>query len=614
MTDAMAHRGPSDRGTFVEDGVALGARRLSIIDVDGGHQPFASEDRRVWAAQNGEIYNHGELRRQLTTDGHRLLTSCDTEVIPHMYERDGVAFAEGMTGKFAIAVWDGNQRRAVLVRDRLGIKPLYYAQVNDLVVFASELKSLLASGLVRPVLDYEAIGAYLELGFIPGPHTPLENVCKLMPGHRLVIGPTGVREEKYWEFPMPQPDRSMSLNEASERLLTELEAAVRRRLMSDVPLGAMLSGGLDSSLIVALMARNMSEPVKTFSVGFAEDRSNELADAQLVADAFGAEHHSLELSFADNPISLEELGWWLDEPLVDLSALGFLALSKLASTHVTVALSGQGADELLGGYSRHRRASMVGLARRLPTSVRALGQAGLRRAGGKYARLAAAISANDPATRQLALRSAWLDPGTRQRLARGRLAECGGRPAFTAIQRRAVGLTDDPLGACLYLDSQLGLVDDMIHYFDRASMAHSLEVRVPFLDPDVVELCASIPGVLKVRGLTTKYVLKQIAGDFLPQRIVEKKKVGFFNGASRAWMQAQLRGPATDYLLDPDVACGDFLDRDEIARMTHAHANGEPTDLDALFSVLMLEVWLSSVLPRALDATPPARESIRISG
>jgi asparagine synthase (glutamine-hydrolysing) len=613
MTDAMTHRGPSDRGTFVEDGVALGARRLSIIDLAAGHQPFCNEDGRVWAAQNGELYNHDELRRILTNEGHTLQTRCDTEIIPHLYERDGVAFEQSLTGKFAIAVWDGNRRRAVLARDRLGIKPLYYAQLGDLVVFASELKSLLASGLVPTQLDHEAIGAYLALGFVPGPRTPLAAVRKLQPGHRLVVDQQGVREERYWEFPTPQPDHRMSLAEAGERLLVELEAAVRRRLMSDVPLGAMLSGGLDSSLIVALMARNMSEPVKTFSVGFTEDPNNELADAQLVAETFGTEHHALELSFADIQITLEELVWWMDEPLVDLSSLGFLALSRLAAQSVTVALSGQGADEMLGGYSRHRRASLVAHARRLPVPLRRLGGSALSCAGGRYSRLADAIATSDPALRQLALRSAFVDPATYQRLARGPLARIEGSPAVRAVQRHASGLKDDPLSAALYLDSQLGLVDDMIHYFDRASMAQSLEVRVPFLDPSVVELCAVIPNRLKVHGLTTKYLLRQIARDLVPQHVIDKRKVGFFNGVARSWMQAQLRGPGADYLLGADLRCSEFLDGSEVARMVKAHANRRPADVDALFSVLMLEVWLTSVLPRATAQTEFRREQITVS-
>ncbi|MHB1571599.1 MAG: asparagine synthase (glutamine-hydrolyzing) [Solirubrobacteraceae bacterium] len=613
MTDAMTHRGPDDRGIFVEDGAALGARRLSIIDVVAGHQPLANEDGRIWAAQNGELYNHAEIRRGLERDGHRLLSRCDTEIIPHLYERDGLMFPERLTGKFAIAVWDGARGRAVLARDRLGIKPLYYARSGDLLVFASELKSLLASGLASTALDYEAIDAYLRFGFVPGPRTPLQNVRKLMPGHRLVIEDGSVREERYWEFPKPAPDETMSEGEAAERLLDELEQAVRRRLMSDVPLGAMLSGGLDSSLIVALMARNMSEPVKTFSVGFAEaGEANELNAARLVADAFGADHHPLELSFDEQTIDLANLAWSLDEPLADLSALGFLALSGMASRHVTVALSGQGADELLGGYSRHRRAALIGQIRGLPAPMRAAAQTLLERSGERGARLATAIAAVGPAARHLSLRSSWVPPGLHYRLVRPDVPQLDGEAALRAAELAADGLADDPLPASLYLDAQLGLVDDMIHYFDRASMARSLEVRVPFLDHHVVELCASIPADLKVRRLTTKYLLKRLARGIVPDWVIDKPKVGFFNGGSQRWMESQLRGPVADYLLNGELACGEFLEMAELRRMVLAHRAGDQTDLNALYAVLMLEVWLTSVLPRAA-APAPEREQIAVS-
>ena len=503
----------------------------------------------------------------------------------------------------------------VLARDRLGIKPLYYKQSGDRLAFASELKSLLASGLVDARLDYEAIGSYLHFGFFPGPLTPLLGVRKLMPGHRLTIDRDGVRDERYWEFPRPQEQASMTEEEAGERLLANLEGAVVRRLMSDVPLGAMLSGGLDSSLIVALMARNMSEPVKTFSVGFAEaGRDNELADARLVADAVGAEHHALELTFRDQPVTLEEFAWWLDEPLVDLGALGFLALSKLASSHVTVALSGQGADELLGGYSRYVRASAIGHASVLPAPVRAGGVALLRRAGGRYERFGDALAATNSIDRQLALRGPLVSPELARELATGELAAVVGDAPYRAVAAHAHEPAADPLSESMYLDSQLTLVDDMIHYFDRASMAHSLEVRVPFLDPDVVELCALIPNRLKVRGVTTKYLLKKVSNGLVPDSIIAKRKIGFFSGSARGWVSEQLRGQAGDYLLQGDLACGEFVDADQVRRMTKRLEQGEAVDLNALFAILMLELWLSSVLPRALaqGTQEPDRIALRI--
>ena len=491
MTDAMAHRGPNDRGTHVSPGAAIGARRLSVVDVEGGHQPFSNEDGTIWAVQNGELYNHAEIREDLRRRGHRFASRCDTEILPHVYEEFGPMFAEQLRGMFGIAVWDQKRRRGVVARDRLGIKPIYYAVEGDLLVFASELKSLLASGLVSTDLDYEAIDAYLTLGFFPAPATPLASVKKLEPGCILVVEDGTVEQRRFWSYPRPTLKRGGSLEDWSARLLAELEESVRLRLMADVPLGAMLSGGLDSSLIVALMAKEMDRPVQTFAVGFSEaGEGNELADARFVANTLGADHHELELSFAEETISLDTLLWHLDEPLADLSSLGFIALSGLAAKHVTVALTGQGADELLGGYRKHRAASIAGAWQRVPAPLRRSLLAAARRGPGKVRRPAATLAASNPAERLLAMSGA-LTPSLRRRLVRGPLAELDGNAALRAISYRLGDMPDAPLPAALYLDGQLGLADDMLHYFDRASMAHSLEVRVPFLDHQFVEFCAT---------------------------------------------------------------------------------------------------------------------------
>ncbi|MGH2969621.1 MAG: asparagine synthase (glutamine-hydrolyzing), partial [Solirubrobacteraceae bacterium] len=354
MTDVIDYRGPDDAGYVSGGGASLGARRLSIIDVAGGHQPFSDERGNIWAAQNGEIYNHDALRGELRARGHVLRSRCDTEVLPHLYEDHGPGLAEHLRGMFAVAVWDGQARRGVLIRDRLGIKPLYYAVTGDRVVFGSELKCVLASGLVSAELDPEAIAAYLMLGYVPGAMTPLENVRKLLPGERLVVENGRVRLERWWEYPAPSADPDpRSAAEWAEIVLDKLDESVRLRLMSDVPLGAMLSGGLDSSLIVALMARHMTESLETFAVGFAGE-SSELPDAKRVAAGLGANHHELEVELQSDPAHLSRLVWHLDEPLADLSSIGFLSLCELAAGHVTVALSGQGADELFGGYRKHR--------------------------------------------------------------------------------------------------------------------------------------------------------------------------------------------------------------------------------------------------------------------
>jgi len=614
MTDVMSHRGPDDRGVLHEPGIALGARRLSIVDVAGGHQPIASEDGVVWAIQNGELYNHPELRRELERAGHRFRTRCDTEVIPHLYEEVGTGFPSRLRGKFGLALWDRSARRVVIARDRLGVKPLYFALAGDLLVFASELKSLLASGLVQPQLDLEAIDSFLTLGFVPAPRTVLAGVEKVLPGGLLIVSPDGVQRERYWRYPAPVPDRpGRSREEYAAELLERLEESVKLRLMSDVPLGAMLSGGLDSSLVVALMARHMTEPVKTFSVGFREDgKSNELADARLVSDVFGTEHHELELSLAEQEVDLDDLIWFLDEPVADLSALGFLALSQVAARHVTVALSGQGADELLGGYRKHRAAALVSSWRRLPSPVRRTAAPLLRRAPGALRRAGRTLAADGPAERLLAM-SGQVSEELSTRLLKPELAAAHGAWTEEALFALVDGYDDDPLPMTLHMDAQLALPDDMLHYFDRASMAHSLEVRVPFLDHELVEYCATIPSELKVRRLTTKYVLKQAARGIVPDRIIDKRKIGFFRGASHGWIRSQFDGAIKDYLFAPSPAYAELLERETVEELLR-EAMHTRRRVQVAFAILILEVWLSTFLPRALAAPEPGRERVNISG
>jgi asparagine synthase (glutamine-hydrolysing) len=603
MTDVMTHRGPNDRGTHAGAGVALGVRRLSIVDVEGGHQPFANEDETIWAIQNGELYNHDALRDELRRDGHRFGSRCDTEVLPHLYERDGTQAPARLRGKFGVAIWDTARRRGLVARDPLGIKPLYYSVAGDLLVFASELKSLLASDLVDTDLDYEAIDAYLTLGYVPAPRTPLASVSKLLPGHRIVVDDGAMRVEEYWRHPHPAPEPGRSVDDWAVELLDRLDESVRLRLMSDVPLGAMLSGGLDSSLIVGLMARHMNEPVKTFSVGFrGAGNANELDDALLVSKTFATEHHALELDPAEQDVELEELVWWLDEPLADLSSLGFLALCQLATRHVTVALSGQGADELFGGYVKHQAAALCDAIPR-PVGV-ALGSIAVR-GPRRIQRAARTILAPGPAERLLEM-SGKIPGALREELLRGPLAASDGNAALRAIRSRANGLDADSVAETLYLDAQMALPDDMLHYFDRTSMAHSLEVRVPFLDHHLVEFAATIPSKYKVRRLVGKYVLKRAARGIVPDRIIDKKKIGFFADSVDLWFDRQLRGAMGDWLLAEDARYGQFVDPLVVRRLADAHLNGsDRSNGQLLLSILMLEVWLRSFLARAGTAPAP---------
>jgi len=604
MTDVMTHRGPNDRGTYVAPGIALGVRRLSIVDVQGGHQPVLSEDGTVVAIQNGELYNHAEVRRELQRDGHAFASHCDTEILPHIYERNGPSFPKQLYGKFAVAVWDERQRRAVLARDRLGVKPLYWTRRGDLVIFASELKAVLASGLVAATLDMEAIDLYLSLGFIPGPRTPLVGVRKLAPGSVLTIDAGEVREEPYWSYPEPDPDpQPRPIDEYADELLELLRAAVSDRLMSDVPLGAMLSGGLDSSLIVALMADASSNPVITFAVGFREDEANELADARRVAEMFGCEHHELELSVTENALELDELVWHLDEPIADLSALGFDVLSRLAAQHVTVALAGQGADELFGGYTKHRAAAQIRPFIGLPPAVRA-GLAALPWPTPRLRRGFEALAARDPSQRLLAM-SGRLTNNSRSALYRGGLTNVSVDNVWSTMEAVRGGVDGDPLAMTLYLDARVGLVDDMLLYFDKTSMAHSLEVRVPFLDHRLVEWAARVPSPMKVHRGVTKRVLKEAGMQVLPRATVHKRKVGFFRSALEVWLDAQLDGTGAERLRAGDAAYRDFLDGAAVERLVADYRREPSEDRSRLvFAILLLESWLTSFVQRARSDQP----------
>jgi asparagine synthase (glutamine-hydrolysing) len=504
----------------------------------------------------------------------------------------------------------------VLARDRLGVKPLYYAVAGDLLVFGSELKSVLASGLIGPELDYEAIDVYLSLGYFPGARTPLAGVHKVMPGERVVVESGRVELAEYWAYPKPEPGSAdIGEDEWAAGFLEGLDESVRLRLMSDVPLGAMLSGGLDSSLIVALMAKHMTEPVKTFSIGFAEaGKDNELSDARYVSSVYGTDHEEIELSYVDDTVDLADLLWHLDEPIADLSALGFHALSQLAAKHVTVALSGQGADELFGGYAKHSAASLVGKLQRVPgassSAVAALGRFGPDR----LQRMTQALTADDPAERLLAA-SGRLDDEMRSLLLTGPLLGPDRGRAKNAIVERLNGVNGDPLASMLYLDGQLAMVDDMLHYFDRTSMAHSLEVRVPFLDHHVVEYCATIPTRLKVKGLTRKYLLKQASRGLVPDRIIDKRKLGFFRRASSAWLQAQMPKAVDGYLLDTAPHIGEFVDRGALAGLVSDYRAGRSQrHVHLLISLLMLEIWLATYLPRAAGPSSDTRERILVPG
>ncbi len=627
MTDAIVHRGPDERGTHREHGVALGMRRLSIIDVQGSHQPIANEEGTVKAVFNGEIYNYRELRERLRRSGHRLGTEGDGETIVHLYEEHGVDFARHLEGIFAIALWDAPRRRLVLARDQLGVKPLYYSLGRDGLAFASEVKALIAGGLIDPALDPQAAELFLAFGYVPGPLSLFAGVRKLMPATVAVWeGEGDVVLHTYWSMfaedsphtsgrsfaagagnphasgsssagaagEPPPRRRRQSWGEDRERLLELLRAATHRQMVSDVPLGSMLSGGLDSSLITALMAEHSPRPVKTFSIGFVEDAdANELSDARKVAGRLGTDHHELLTSATEHPELLDEALWHLEEPIADVSFLGFLLLSRLARESVTVALSGQGADELLGGYRKHQIAALAAAIGRGPGAVRkALAAAGTRATpGGTLARGLEALSTDDPATRLLAMsrvmeptdRAALLSEGFRARSIEHQLA--------SAIHAQLPSGARGALAQTLALDTRMALVDNMLLYFDKMSMAASLEVRVPFLDPALVRFCTELPDGRKVWLGRRKELLKRASRGLVDAEIINKRKRGFFHSALGAWLRVHSDALLADTLLDPRALARGQYDATAVhALLADAGAAGKKAD-QRLFCLMLLERW-----------------------
>jgi asparagine synthase (glutamine-hydrolysing) len=595
MTDALWHRGPDDRGELLEPGIALGMRRLSIIDVDHGGQPSDSEDRKLSAVHNGEIYNYQALMDDLASR-HRLRSRCDTEVIVHLYEELGVEFPRRLAGMYAIALWDRTHRRLVLARDRLGIKPLYVSELPDGLAFASEVKALVAGGLIVPALDPIGAELFMAYGYVPGPHTLFAGVRKLMPASVLVYEQGRItHEHSYWNAwdNVPKRRRGASWHEDTEALLALLRRSVREHMISDVPLGLMLSGGVDSSLIGALMAEASPEPIKTFSVGFAGlADSNELADARRVATRLGSDHHELLVELRDDPAALEDMLWHIEEPIADLSSLGFQLISQLARREVTVALSGQGADELFGGYRKHQIARGADLIARVPGAAPMAAALGHRApAGSTLARGLAALSATDPAERLLAMSRVTQDSDRMTLLTADFRARSGDGEVIGAIRQHELPRNLSILGQTLELDRKLALVDQLFLYFDKMSMSASLEVRVPFVDDRLVSFSLALPDNRRVWRLRRKEVLRRAAQGLVDEQVLSKKKTGFFNAALERWLLTHREGFVRDVLLDPRTGSRGQLEPQAIAALTAGAGSAGRKSAQVLFSALMLELW-----------------------
>ena len=600
MCDAMVHRGPDDHGYLRSGPCALGHRRLSIIDLrPEAAQPMTNEDDSIAVVVNGEIYNFQELRRELEAKGHRFKSRSDSEVVVHLYEEEGVDFLDRLRGMFALALWDGPQRRLLLARDRFGKKPLFYHAGSEGLLFASELGALAESKFFERRPNIGAIDSFLCLQYVPSPTTAFEGVYKLPPGCRLVCenGRIG-QPERYFELRFDQPSTG-SLPELTERLHGQIEDAVRVRMVSDVPLGAFLSGGLDSSLIVAMMAKLSSTPVKTFAVGFTNKDFSELPYAKMVAERYGTDHHEIVVQ-PDMASVIPELVRHYGEPFADSSALPTWYLCQYTRSGVTVALSGDGGDEAFCGYRRYSHSRTARMLRQLPgplpsvlaktignipipaaRKVRDFGRRLMEPEHVRFLGLAAHIPHEDRLT--------LYGPAMRARFSDDPVAR-----RFATLH--AASTASDPVNRLLDLDIQTYLSDDILTKVDIASMAHSLEVRCPLVDQDLMVFAASLPGESKLRGLTTKLILREVAKPLLPTKILTRSKQGFGLPVDR-WMREELAPMSHDVLLDRTATERGIFEPAAVEALLRKHQRGEPRG-DQIWALLMLELWYRAFLDR----------------
>jgi asparagine synthase (glutamine-hydrolysing) len=599
MTDRMTHRGPDAGGLHVWPGAALGHRRLSIIDLATGDQPIFNEDRTVAVVLNGEIYNFRELRRELEAHGHVFATQADTEVIAHGYEQWGRACVERLAGMFAFALWDARERTLLLARDRVGKKPLYYVAEPDRLIFASELKALLADPTFDRTVRIEAIGDYFSFGCVPAPTTIFTRASQLPPAHFLVWREGAIHLHEYWDVARPATIRRGE-QEALEALDGLLHDAVRARLVSDVPLGAFLSGGVDSSAVVAAMTRVSERPVVTTSVGFHEASYSELEYARAVAKTLGTDHHEVVVTPRAADV-LPRLAWHFDEPFADSSALPTYYVSLAARERVTVALSGDGGDETFAGYER--RYGMNRWERRLRDCLPAAVRTGLlgplariypktdwlpRPLRARYALQNLATTFERAYFADLSLfrpdeKRALLSPDLRSRL--------GSYDSFDVVNRHFDRTRDlDPLSRLLYVDLKTWLANDILVKVDRMSMATSLEVRAPLLDHRLIDFAASLAPELKYPRRTSKYLLKRHLERRLPADLVYRPKQGFELPVA-AWLRGQLRDMSEDLLLSTRAQHRGWVNSQRVARLWRRHLNGVQDHSGQLWALMMLELW-----------------------
>jgi asparagine synthase (glutamine-hydrolysing) len=603
MTDVITHRGPNDDGFYVGPGIGLGMRRLSIIDLETGKQPISNEDGTIWVVLNGEIYNFRQKRRELESRGHSFATSTDTEIIVHLYEEYGRRCVEHLRGMFCFALWDERERQLLLARDRIGIKPLYYTFADERLLFASEVKCLLQDPGVERHLDWAAVSHYFSFLVTPASQSILRGIRKLEPG-RILLLPQG-REpviERYWDMRI-EPRHDRTEGEIIEELRHILQEAVALHMVSDVPIGAFLSGGLDSSSVAALMARAADRPIKTFSIGFADEEYDELEHARRVAAHIQAEHRDVVLE-PDVLAIIDELVWYLDEPFGDSSAIPTFMVSKMAAEEVTVILSGDGGDELFAGYDKYVVESKERRWDLIPRPMKAT--------LGLISRMIPDGFRGRNFTRHFALSGVerYLDACTyfherqKKRLFSPEAFErMSASDPWTAAIENLTAANGDWLSALQYEDFQSYLPLDILAKVDRMSMAHSIEARPPLLDHEVVEFVATIPSELKLRDGRTKYIFKEAMRGMIPDSIIDRRKQGFAIPLGR-WFRGTLSDFVRDLLLSCSARQRGIWNPEYVEHLIREHERGRPHDL-RLWTMISFELWCRQFLDGAATPVEP---------
>jgi asparagine synthase (glutamine-hydrolysing) len=604
MTDVMSHRGPNDRGVYHGRNIALGHRRLSILDLSSaGHQPMSNEDGTVWVVFNGEIYNYKKLRLELQTKGHTFRSNTDTEVIVHAYEEYSLDCVKHFDGMFAFGIWDERRRRLLLARDHFGIKPLYYFANREFVSFASEIKAILEDAEVPKSVDVQALSNFMTLHYVPAPRTMFEDIRKLLPGHILVADPGKITVQKFWELEKREPLR-LSEQEVADQVYAGLKESVEQRLQSDVPVGTLLSGGLDSSAVLGLMTESSGASVSSFSVGYTEsgdDGFSEFSYARLAAKHFHSDYHEVvvtpEMFFNFLPKAI----WHQDEPIGEPASVPLYFVCKLAKDRgITVLLSGEGSDELFAGYNRHRGEMLSKYYSLFPAPL----HAGLGRLLGSMPRVPVLKKGH----RSMAIRDWWeryqswhtvFPADLKQQVLNGHSRHVSETFSDAFSQYRPAGFSLDNLDRILWMDIKVWLPDDLLMKKDKMGMATSLEARVPFLDHHLAELIFNIPSHLKVRNWTTKYIFKKSMERLLPKEIIYRKKAGFPTPISR-WIRHDLRQPITEILCDAGEDHG-YFDRKVVKRLLDEHVSGRQNHERLLFPILNFDLWHRAFFSRSVS-------------